>query len=96
MSTGTKMAYFCVTQRVSVSSTDTNDSLPTNTKNHFSTSATCLEDKTTIVIHLYNNDFVPGYEAWKFYSGSRTRVIAEEEHDYDVGVDMMDEIYEAI
>jgi hypothetical protein len=39
---------------------------------------------------------VPGYEVSKFHSKSGTRVIAEDEQDYDVGVDRMDEILEAI
>jgi hypothetical protein len=33
---------------------------------------------------------------WKFYGESGTRVIAEDEHDCDVGIDRMDEILEAI
>jgi hypothetical protein len=56
----------------------------------------CLEDKTTIAIHLCKNGFVPGYEVWKFHGESGTRVIAEDEHDYDAGVDRMDEMLEAI
>jgi hypothetical protein len=57
----------------------------------------CLEDKTTIVIHLCKNGFVPSYEVWKFYGESGTRVIAEDEHDCDVGdIDRMDEILKAI
>jgi hypothetical protein len=57
----------------------------------------CLEEKITITIHLCKNGFVPGYEVWTFYGESGTRVIAEDEHDYDVGdVDRMDEMLEAI
>jgi hypothetical protein len=56
----------------------------------------CLEDKTTIAIHLCKNGFVPGYEVWKFHSKSGTRVKAEDEHDCDAGVDRMDEMLEAI
>jgi hypothetical protein len=40
---------------------------------------------------------VPGYEVWIFHSESGTRVIAEHEHDYDLGdVDRMNEMLEAI
>jgi hypothetical protein len=57
----------------------------------------CLEDKSTIVIHLCKNDFVSGYEVWTFHDESGTRVIAEDEHDCDVGdIDMMDQMLEAI
>jgi hypothetical protein len=56
----------------------------------------CLEDKTTIAIHLCKNGFVAGYEVWKFHDESGTRVIAEDEHDYDTGVDRMDEMHKAI
>jgi hypothetical protein len=56
----------------------------------------CLEDKTTISIHLCMNGFMPGYEVWKFHDESGTRVIAEDEHDYDAGVDRMDEMLGAI
>jgi hypothetical protein len=57
----------------------------------------CLEDKRTIDIHLCKNGFVPGYEVWTFHGESGTRVIAEDEHDCDVGdVDRMDEMLEAI
>jgi hypothetical protein len=45
----------------------------------------CLEDKTTILIHLCKNGFVPGYEVWKFHGESGNRVIVEDEHDCDVG-----------
>jgi hypothetical protein len=55
-----------------------------------------LEDKTTIAIHLCKNGFVPGCEVWKFYGELGTMVIAEDEPDYDVGVDRMDEMLEAI
>jgi hypothetical protein len=55
-----------------------------------------LEEKTIVAIHLCNNGFVPGYEVWKFHGESGTRVIAEDEHDYDAGVDMIDEMLEAI
>jgi hypothetical protein len=57
----------------------------------------CLEDKTTIVIHLCKNGSMPGYEVWKFYGESGTRVIVEDEHDCDArDVDRMDEMLEAI
>jgi hypothetical protein len=55
-----------------------------------------LEDKTTIAIHLCKNGFVVGYEVQKFYSESSNRVIVEDEQDYDVGVDRMDEMFDAI
>jgi hypothetical protein len=56
-----------------------------------------MEDKRTIAIHLCKNGFVPGYEVWTFYGESGTRVVAEDEHAYDVGdVDRMDEMLEAI
>jgi hypothetical protein len=45
----------------------------------------CLEDKTTIAIHLCKNDFMPGYEVWKFHDKAGTQVIAKYEHDYDAG-----------
>jgi hypothetical protein len=56
----------------------------------------CLEDTTTISIHFCNNGFMPGYKVWKFHGESGTKVIAEEEHYYDVGVDRMDMMLEAI
>jgi hypothetical protein len=57
----------------------------------------CLEDKRTIVKHLCKNGFVPGYEVWAFHGESGTRVIAEDEHDCDMGdIDRMDEMLEAI
>jgi hypothetical protein len=57
----------------------------------------CLEDKTTIAIDLCKNGFMPGYEVWKFYGESGTRVIVEDEHDCDArDVDRMDEMLEAI
>jgi hypothetical protein len=57
----------------------------------------CLEDKRTIVLHLCKNGFVPGYGVWTFNGESGTRVIAEDEHDCDVGdIDRMDEMLEAI
>jgi hypothetical protein len=57
----------------------------------------CLEDKRIIVIHLCKNGFVPGYEVWTFHGKSGIRVIAEDEHDCNVGgVDRMDEMLEAI
>jgi hypothetical protein len=38
-----------------------------------------------------------GYEMWIFHGESGTRVIAEDEHDYDVGdIDRMDEMLRAI
>jgi hypothetical protein len=45
----------------------------------------CLEDKRTIAIHLCKNGFLPGYEVWTFHGESRTRVVAEDEHDCDCG-----------
>jgi hypothetical protein len=40
---------------------------------------------------------VPGYKVWTFHGESGTRVIAEDEHDCNVGdVDRMDEMFEAI
>jgi hypothetical protein len=45
----------------------------------------CLEDKRTIVIHLCKNGFMPSYEVWTFHSESGTIVIAEDEHNCDVG-----------
>jgi hypothetical protein len=56
----------------------------------------CLEDKTTIVTHLGKNVFMKRYELWKFHGESGTRVILEEEHDYDVGVDRINEILQAM
>jgi hypothetical protein len=57
----------------------------------------CLEDKSTIAIHLCKNGFMVGYEVWIFHGESGTRVIAEDEHDCDVGdVDRMDEMLETI
>jgi hypothetical protein len=57
----------------------------------------CLEDKRTIAIHLCKNDFMLDYEVWTFHDESGTRVIAEDEHDCDVGgVDRMDENLKAI
>jgi hypothetical protein len=57
----------------------------------------CLEDKRTIAIHLCKNGFVSGYEVWTIHSESGARVVAEDEHDCDVGdVDRMDEMLEAI
>jgi hypothetical protein len=38
----------------------------------------CLEDKTTIAIHLCKNGFMSGYEVWKFHDELGTRVIAED------------------
>jgi hypothetical protein len=57
----------------------------------------CLEDKRTTGIHLCKNGFVPDYEVWTFHGESGTRVVAEDEHDCDMGdVDRMDEMLEAI
>jgi DNA polymerase/3'-5' exonuclease PolX len=40
---------------------------------------------------------MPGYEVWTFHGESGTRVIAEDEHDCDVGdIDRMDEMLKAI
>jgi hypothetical protein len=51
----------------------------------------------SLSIHLCKNGFVPGYEVWIFHSESGTRVVAEDEHDCDMGdVDRMDEMLEAI
>jgi hypothetical protein len=57
----------------------------------------CLEDKRTIAIHLCKNGFVTDYEVRIFHSKSGSRVVAEDEHDCDMGeVDRMDEMLEAI
>jgi hypothetical protein len=57
----------------------------------------CLEDKSTIVIHLCKNGFVPDYEVWTFHDESGTRVVAEDEHGCNVrNIDRMDEMLEAI
>jgi hypothetical protein len=57
----------------------------------------CLEDKTTIAIHLCKNGFMPGYEVWKFHGELGTRVIAEDEHDCDAeDIDRMEEMLKAI
>jgi hypothetical protein len=38
-----------------------------------------------------------GYEVWTFYGESGSRVVAEDEHDCDMGdIDRMDKILEAI
>jgi hypothetical protein len=56
-----------------------------------------LEDKITIAINLCKNGFMLGYEVWTFPDESGTRVIAEDEHDCDVGdIDRIDEMLEAI
>jgi hypothetical protein len=56
-----------------------------------------LEDKRTIVIYFCKNGFMPGYEVWIFYGESGTRVVAEDEHDCDVGdVDRMYKMLEAV
>jgi hypothetical protein len=56
-----------------------------------------LEDKRTITIHLCKNGFVLDYEVWTFHDESSTRVVAEDEHDCDVGdVNRMDEMLEAV
>jgi hypothetical protein len=48
-------------------------------------------------MHLCKNGFTPDYEVWTFYDESGTRVVAEDEHDCDVGdVDRMDEMLETI
>jgi hypothetical protein len=40
---------------------------------------------------------VPGYEVWTFHDESGTRVVAEDEHDCDMGnVDRMDNMLDAI
>jgi hypothetical protein len=40
---------------------------------------------------------VAGYEVWTFHDESGSRVIAEDEHDCDMGdIDRMDEMLEAI
>jgi hypothetical protein len=47
--------------------------------------------------HLCKNGFVPGYEVWTFHGESGTRVVAEDEHDCDVGdIDRIDKMLEAI
>jgi hypothetical protein len=57
----------------------------------------CLEDKRTIAIHLCKNGFVTDYEVQIFHGKSGSRVVAEDEHDSDMGeVDRMDEMLEAI
>jgi hypothetical protein len=57
----------------------------------------CLEDKTIIIIHLWKNGFVPGYEVWIFHGESGTRVVVEDEHDCDVGnINRMDEMLKAV
>jgi hypothetical protein len=57
----------------------------------------CLEDKRTIAIHLCKNGFVLVYEVWIFHGESGTKVVAEDEHDCDVGgIDRMDEMLKAI
>jgi hypothetical protein len=45
----------------------------------------CLEDKRTIDIHLCKNGFMPNHEVWTFHGVSGTRVVAEDEHDCDMG-----------
>jgi hypothetical protein len=57
----------------------------------------CSEDKRIIGIHLCKHGFVPDYEVWIFHSESGTRVIAEDEHDCDMGdIDRMNEMLEAV
>jgi hypothetical protein len=57
----------------------------------------CLEDKRTITIHLCKNGFVLDSEVWTFHGESGTRVVAEDEHDCDVGdVNRMDEILKVV
>jgi hypothetical protein len=57
----------------------------------------CLEDKRTITIYLCKNGFVLDYEVWTFHGKSGTRVVAENEHDCDVGdVNRMDEMLEVV
>jgi hypothetical protein len=42
---------------------------------------------------LYKNGFIPAYDVWTFHGESDIRVVAEDEHDCDVGdVDRMNEI----
>jgi hypothetical protein len=56
-----------------------------------------LEDKRTITIHLCKNGFLPSYEVLTFHSESGTRIIAEDEHDCDMGdIYSMDEMHEVI
>jgi hypothetical protein len=46
---------------------------------------------------LCKNGFMPGYEVWTFHGESGTGVVAEDEHDYDVGgINRIDEMLEAI
>jgi hypothetical protein len=56
-----------------------------------------LEDKRTNAIHLCKNGFVLGYEVWIFHGEPGTRVVAEDQHDCDVGdIDRMDKMLEAL
>jgi hypothetical protein len=57
----------------------------------------CLEDKSTITIHLCKNGFMSGYEVWTFHGESGTRVVAEDEHDCVVGdIDRMNKMLGSI
>jgi hypothetical protein len=57
----------------------------------------CLEDKRTITIHLCKNGFVLDYKVWTFHDKLGSRVVAEDEHDCDMGdIDRMDEMLETI
>jgi hypothetical protein len=47
-------------------------------------------------IDLCQHGFVLGYEVWRFYGELGTQAIEEEEEDYSIGFDRMDEILEAI
>jgi hypothetical protein len=57
----------------------------------------CLEDKSTITIHLCKNGFMPGYEVWTFHGESGTKVVVEDEHDCVMGnIDRMNKMLGAI
>jgi hypothetical protein len=47
-------------------------------------------------IDLCQHGFVLGYEVWRFYGELGTQAIEEEEEDYSIGFDRMDEMLEAI
>jgi hypothetical protein len=49
-----------------------------------------------IVVDLCKYNFVLGYEVWTFHDEKDTQVIEEEEEDYRMGVNRMDEMLEAI
>jgi hypothetical protein len=39
---------------------------------------------------------MPGYEVWRFHGELGTQAVEEEEEDYSIGFDRMDEMLEAI